>query len=112
MPATPKEMLLLLLAIAAALVPRIAFAAPNPRDTRGPSSVVTTVPAVPAESPYAGAPGAAQMVPDTATPPLRFERISIEQGLLFSVVHSVLQDRQGFLWIGTQDGLNRFDGYG
>lgn len=39
------------------------------------------------------------------------ERIGIEQGLSQSVVKVVLQDRKGFLWIGTQDGLNRFDGY-
>jgi ligand-binding sensor domain-containing protein/signal transduction histidine kinase len=39
-----------------------------------------------------------------------FERISIEQGLSQSVVNSILQDSQGFLWFTTQDGLNRYDG--
>jgi signal transduction histidine kinase/ligand-binding sensor domain-containing protein len=44
-------------------------------------------------------------------PDIKFHRISIERGLSQSVVESILQDRKGFLWFGTQDGLNRFDGY-
>lgn len=39
------------------------------------------------------------------------ERISIEQGLSQSVVNTIYQDKKGYLWFGTQDGLNRFDGY-
>jgi ligand-binding sensor domain-containing protein/signal transduction histidine kinase len=42
---------------------------------------------------------------------IRFEHLSLEEGLSQSVVNSILQDRTGFLWIGTQDGLNRYDGY-
>lgn len=42
---------------------------------------------------------------------MRFQRISIEQGLSQSVVTAILQDSRGFLWFGTQDGLNRYDGY-
>ena len=42
---------------------------------------------------------------------LRFDHISIEQGLSQSSVKVILQDRRGFLWFGTEDGLNRFDGY-
>ena len=42
---------------------------------------------------------------------MRFERISQEQGLSQGTVNCVLQDDVGFLWIGTQDGLNRYDGY-
>ena len=44
--------------------------------------------------------------------PLKFERLSTEQGLSQNTVLCALQDRQGFMWFGTQDGLNRFDGYG
>ncbi len=42
---------------------------------------------------------------------LRFERLGVEQGLSQESVLNVLQDREGFLWIGTQAGLNRYDGY-
>lgn len=42
---------------------------------------------------------------------INFERISIEQGLSQSTVHSIIQDKQGFIWIATEDGLNRYDGY-
>jgi ligand-binding sensor domain-containing protein/signal transduction histidine kinase len=40
-----------------------------------------------------------------------FEHISIAQGLSQNSVYCMLQDRTGFLWFGTQDGLNRYDGY-
>jgi ligand-binding sensor domain-containing protein/signal transduction histidine kinase/uncharacterized membrane-anchored protein YhcB (DUF1043 family) len=42
---------------------------------------------------------------------INFERISIEQGLSQSSVFVILQDNRGFLWFGTQDGLNKYDGY-
>jgi len=42
---------------------------------------------------------------------LRFERIGLEQGLSQSSVFVSLQDSEGFLWFGAQDGLNRYDGY-
>ncbi len=42
---------------------------------------------------------------------LQFKHISIESGLSQSSARCLLQDRHGFLWIGTQDGLNRYDGY-
>jgi len=52
------------------------------------------------------------VLPPFAPPsPLRFERLSLEDGLSQNSVLTLLQDSQGFIWIGTQDGLNRFDGY-
>ena len=42
---------------------------------------------------------------------IRFAHLSRREGLSHSVVEHILQDDQGFLWFGTPDGLNRFDGY-
>lgn len=40
-----------------------------------------------------------------------FSRLSTENGLSQNTVNSLLLDSEGFLWIGTDEGLNRFDGY-
>ncbi len=42
---------------------------------------------------------------------IRFTHLSTEQGLSQSRVDHMLQDRRGFIWIGTLNGLNRYDGY-
>ncbi|MBS1682734.1 MAG: hypothetical protein JST48_13560 [Bacteroidetes bacterium] len=42
--------------------------------------------------------------------PYHFETISVDEGLSQSSVYSLYQDKRGFLWIGTADGLNRYDG--
>lgn len=41
----------------------------------------------------------------------RFERLATAEGLSNPGVGCMTQDREGFLWFGTRDGLNRFDGY-
>lgn len=41
----------------------------------------------------------------------KFSHINSEQGLSMGVVNCVLQDSRGFMWFGTQDGLNKYDGY-
>lgn len=41
----------------------------------------------------------------------RFERLSVLDGLSQSQVLAIAQDEFGFMWFGTQDGLNRYDGY-
>ncbi|MCP5053213.1 MAG: response regulator [bacterium] len=42
---------------------------------------------------------------------IKFETISLEDGLSQATVNCIIQDRRGFMWFGTKDGLNRFDGY-
>ena len=42
---------------------------------------------------------------------IRFTHYSTEQGLSQNRVDQILQDNQGFMWFGTYNGLNRFDGY-
>lgn len=42
---------------------------------------------------------------------LRFEQLTQEDGLSQGTIQDILQDRQGFLWFATHDGLNRYDGY-
>ncbi|NQZ82978.1 MAG: response regulator [Colwellia sp.] len=42
---------------------------------------------------------------------LSFNHFSTSQGLSQATVHTSIYDSNGFLWIGTSDGLNRFDGY-
>ncbi|MFQ3581576.1 MAG: two-component regulator propeller domain-containing protein [Chloracidobacterium sp.] len=54
-----------------------------------------------------GVPGAVGGIPPAAV----FERLTQEHGLSNNAVHCILQDRRGFLWIGTEDGLNRYDGF-
>lgn len=44
-------------------------------------------------------------------PKLCFQTFNSRDGLSQDVVLSALQDKDGFLWVGTQSGLNRFDGY-
>ncbi|MBI3194561.1 MAG: hypothetical protein HYZ34_08880 [Ignavibacteriae bacterium] len=40
-----------------------------------------------------------------------FETLSSHNGLSQNSVHCIMQDNKGFMWFGTQDGLNKYDGY-
>lgn len=42
---------------------------------------------------------------------LRFEHLTRASGLSQSTVYTITQDKLGFIWFGTSDGLNRYDGY-
>lgn len=42
---------------------------------------------------------------------LQFEHLSMKDGLSMNPVMDIIQDSKGFLWFGTQDGLNKYDGY-
>jgi len=41
-----------------------------------------------------------------------FDRLTTRDGLSHSNVRSILQDRDGYMWFGTMDGLTRYDGDG
>src|SRR5690349_16025561 len=42
---------------------------------------------------------------------VKFQRIEVSAGLSHSNVRCTRQDSRGFLWVGTEDGLNRYNGY-
>jgi signal transduction histidine kinase/ligand-binding sensor domain-containing protein/DNA-binding response OmpR family regulator len=44
-------------------------------------------------------------------PKVNFKHYTTEDGLSQSYIFCMLQDRHGFMWFGTEDGLNKFDGY-
>jgi ligand-binding sensor domain-containing protein/nitrogen-specific signal transduction histidine kinase len=43
--------------------------------------------------------------------PFYFRHYQVENGLSHNTVYASIQDSRGFMWFGTKDGLNRFDGY-
>ncbi len=42
---------------------------------------------------------------------VKFERLGLDEGLSQSSIYAIAQDHTGFLWLATQDGVNRYDGY-
>ena len=42
---------------------------------------------------------------------LTFNNLNIEQGISQSTAEIIFQDSKGYIWIGTSDGLNRYNGY-
>lgn len=45
------------------------------------------------------------------TEDIEFDHLTSEDGLSLNTVTKILQDKNGFIWFGTYNGLNRFDGY-
>jgi len=42
--------------------------------------------------------------------PLRFSHLGVENGLSQSTINTIFQDSKGFMWFGSADGLNKYDG--
>ena len=42
---------------------------------------------------------------------IEFERFTIDNGLSQNTVYEVFQDSRGYIWMGTQGGLDRYNGY-
>jgi|HubBroStandDraft_6_1064221.scaffolds.fasta_scaffold01195_5 signal transduction histidine kinase/ligand-binding sensor domain-containing protein/DNA-binding response OmpR family regulator/HPt (histidine-containing phosphotransfer) domain-containing protein len=49
--------------------------------------------------------------PTPATRPMYFEHLTMRDGLSMSTINSILQDSRGYIWLATEAGLNRYDGY-
>jgi len=50
-------------------------------------------------------------ITEAQTQNIRFNHLTPNDGLSHGWVHAIIQDKYGFIWIGTDDGLNRYDGY-
>ena len=51
------------------------------------------------------------IVLQSQTHSVRFKRLTVDDGMTQNSVTTIFQDHYGFMWFGTQDGVNRYDGY-
>ncbi|MDA3890565.1 MAG: hypothetical protein PF517_02755 [Salinivirgaceae bacterium] len=42
---------------------------------------------------------------------IKFEHLTVEDGLSQSTIKCIIKDKQGFMWFGSENGLNKYDGY-
>ncbi|MBX2871161.1 MAG: hypothetical protein KTR30_03650, partial [Saprospiraceae bacterium] len=56
-------------------------------------------------------PGQVFVIAQSFTPSFRFKSITVNEKLSHSDVTCIIQDNTGYIWVGTNNGLNRFDGY-
>ncbi len=55
---------------------------------------------------------AATLLPARAQEPvIHFDHLTLDNGLSDNTVYAIVQDQTGFMWFGTQNGLNKYDGY-
>jgi signal transduction histidine kinase/ligand-binding sensor domain-containing protein len=95
-----------LLAVCLAVLASLPGLACTPREVPvGPPAEEAPLPAASHERPLAP-----PALPDQAST-IRFERVSVEDGLSQNAVLAIWQDQRGFMWFGTEDGLNKYDGY-
>ena len=68
---------------------------------------------LPASGPASAGPAQVGPQPEPARRDgITFDRLSVQDGLSQGTVIDLLQDHVGFMWFATEDGLNRYDGYG
>ncbi len=53
----------------------------------------------------------AAQVPELKIRPVKLDALTINDGLSQGMINCIYQDSKGFMWFGTLDGLNRYDGY-
>lgn len=92
----------------------------TPAPAKGTPAPATGAPAPAAGAPATGAPAVVEVprraetgsgkVVKRLAPPLGCDRVTLAEGLPNSNVRAVVQDQQGFMWLGTANGLARYDG--
>jgi signal transduction histidine kinase/ligand-binding sensor domain-containing protein/DNA-binding response OmpR family regulator len=80
------------------------------RNYRFPGAILLLLVYLPASLFAGGNPQAPQASQAPQVPQVKY--LGIEQGLSNNAVTCIYQDAKGFMWFGTYDGLNRYDGYG
>ena len=59
---------------------------------------------------WAASPAVRADAPVPAVRPMYFEHLTTRDGLSQSTINGILQDSQGYLWLATENGLDRYDG--